>query len=217
MLLLRDRPDVGAGDVEVFVLQRVAGMAFAGGMTAFPGGGVDPADAAREAGAGATRNAAERFGIAAADAAAVLAAAVRELLEETGVRLGVEALHPLARWITPEGQPRRYDTYFFLAACPASAAPTSRSTEAEIVRWVQPSEALRQATSGEIAMLPPTVALLSALRDFRSVAAALAAADAAGPITAVTPRVVSDPGQPLRVAAGGHEYPALGVSPADYG
>ena len=31
--------------IEVFLLRRALGMAFAGGMTAYPGGGVDPRDA----------------------------------------------------------------------------------------------------------------------------------------------------------------------------
>ncbi|MGB6071789.1 MAG: NUDIX hydrolase, partial [Rhodococcus sp. (in: high G+C Gram-positive bacteria)] len=46
VILIRDgrsRPDI-----EVFLLERVGGMAFAGGMTVFPGGGVDPSDAAAD-------------------------------------------------------------------------------------------------------------------------------------------------------------------------
>ena len=42
VMLLREGAD---GAVEVFVLRRAAGMAFAPGMLAFPGGGVDPRDA----------------------------------------------------------------------------------------------------------------------------------------------------------------------------
>src|ERR1700759_1373871 len=41
VILARD----GADGVEVFLLRRVVGMAFAGGMTVFPGGGVDQRDA----------------------------------------------------------------------------------------------------------------------------------------------------------------------------
>lgn len=46
VLLLRDEPDPPAGrtPLQVFLQRRVAGMKFAGGMTVFPGGGVDPAD-----------------------------------------------------------------------------------------------------------------------------------------------------------------------------
>src|SRR3712207_9557315 len=40
VLLLRD----GTPGLEVYVLRRTKGMPFAGGMTAYPGGGVDPRD-----------------------------------------------------------------------------------------------------------------------------------------------------------------------------
>lgn len=42
VLLVRDEP--AGGDLQVFLQRRVAGMAFAGGMTVFPGGGVSAGD-----------------------------------------------------------------------------------------------------------------------------------------------------------------------------
>jgi 8-oxo-dGTP pyrophosphatase MutT (NUDIX family) len=44
--LIRD----GAAGLEVYLLRRVRGMAFAGGMHVFPGGSVDPADATADIG-----------------------------------------------------------------------------------------------------------------------------------------------------------------------
>ena len=46
VVLLRDapRPGPGGARVQVFLQRRVAGMAFAGGMTVFPGGSVDTGD-----------------------------------------------------------------------------------------------------------------------------------------------------------------------------
>ncbi|MDN5919439.1 MAG: NUDIX hydrolase [Pseudonocardia sp.] len=46
VLLVRDDPDPPAGrtPLQVFLQRRVAGMAFAGGMTVFPGGGVSSTD-----------------------------------------------------------------------------------------------------------------------------------------------------------------------------
>ena len=46
VLLLRD----GSVGLEVYLLRRVKGMPFAGGMTAYPGGGVDDRDADTEIG-----------------------------------------------------------------------------------------------------------------------------------------------------------------------
>ncbi|KOS54774.1 NUDIX hydrolase [Rhodococcus rhodochrous] len=85
VILVRD----GDRGVEVFLLQRVRGMAFAGGMTVFPGGGVDPSDsAAAVAWAGPpVRWWSERFGTSENLAQALVLAAVRETFEECGVLL----------------------------------------------------------------------------------------------------------------------------------
>jgi 8-oxo-dGTP pyrophosphatase MutT (NUDIX family) len=85
VMLVRD----GASGLEVFLLRRVAQMAFAGGMTAYPGGGVDPRDAdASVAWAGPAPGWwARRFGCEVPLARALLCAAVRETFEESGVLL----------------------------------------------------------------------------------------------------------------------------------
>jgi 8-oxo-dGTP pyrophosphatase MutT (NUDIX family) len=85
VILLRD----GASGPEVFLLRRVVSMEFAGGMTVFPGGGVDPQDASADvAWAGPPISWwAERFGVDEARAKALVCAAVRETFEECGVLL----------------------------------------------------------------------------------------------------------------------------------
>ncbi|RZL76950.1 MAG: NUDIX hydrolase [Rhodococcus sp. (in: high G+C Gram-positive bacteria)] len=90
VILIRDaEADVAAPGIEVFLLRRVKGMAFAGGMTVFPGGGVDPSDAEAEVDwAGPPVDWwAERFSTDAARAKALVCAAVRETFEECGVLL----------------------------------------------------------------------------------------------------------------------------------
>jgi len=85
VMLVRDAP---AG-LQVFVLRRVAAMAFAPGMTVFPGGAVDPADhdpALTWAGPD-EHWWAEHLQQEAGPARALVVAAVRELFEETGVLL----------------------------------------------------------------------------------------------------------------------------------
>ncbi len=89
MALLRD----GRRGVEVYLLTRAAAMAFAGGMTAFPGGAVDPADTVTAAGpsigwVGPTPAAwAGRLSTDEPTATALVCAAVRETFEECGVLL----------------------------------------------------------------------------------------------------------------------------------
>jgi 8-oxo-dGTP pyrophosphatase MutT (NUDIX family) len=85
VVLLRD----GVDGVEAWLLTRVVQMAFAAGMTVFPGGRVDPADAALPLAGGDVANLAARFGCDEPTAHALLGAAVRETFEETGVLLSV--------------------------------------------------------------------------------------------------------------------------------
>jgi len=77
------------GPVEVYLLRRVRGMPFAGGMTAYPGGSVDPRDADVHPGWIGPSPAvwAESFGCTERLARALVCAAVRETFEESGVLL----------------------------------------------------------------------------------------------------------------------------------
>ena len=91
VLLVRDDPDppTGRTPLQVFLQRRVAGMAFAGGMTVFPGGGVassDVPDPARWQGPGPA-SWGERLDTAAELGGALVCAAVRETFEECGVLL----------------------------------------------------------------------------------------------------------------------------------
>jgi len=87
VMLVRDTTE----GISVFLMRRHAGMEFAAGMTVFPGGGVDDRD--RDAGLVGNRAWygpepvwwAERFGIGADLAEALVCAAARETFEESGV------------------------------------------------------------------------------------------------------------------------------------
>lgn len=173
VLLLRDiqgeaedGAEGGAGGVEVFVMVRRTSMAFAGGMVAFPGGGVSVEDAVEgEAWAA-------RLGVTPIEAGSVVACALRELEEETGVV--VSDLGAWDAWTTPVFEPRRYRTWFFAAALPEGQEPLELSTESSSVAWVSPSEAMRRADAGEWMMLPPTYCSMLRLERFGSVAEVMA-------------------------------------------
>ena len=85
VLLLRD----GAGGLEVHLLRRTQGMPFAGGMTAYPGGGVDPRDADTDVAWVGPSPAewAQAWGCDERTARQLVCAAVRETFEEAGVLL----------------------------------------------------------------------------------------------------------------------------------
>jgi 8-oxo-dGTP pyrophosphatase MutT (NUDIX family) len=91
VLLVRDhpRPLPGRTPLQVFLQRRVAGMAFAGGMTVFPGGGVDATDVPDPDAWSGPDPAwwGARLGCDAELAGALVQAAVRETFEECGVLL----------------------------------------------------------------------------------------------------------------------------------
>ncbi|MGN2636669.1 NUDIX hydrolase [Nocardia takedensis] len=84
-MLVRD----GATGPEVFLQRRVGAMAFAAGMTVFPGGGVDPSDGTAEIDWAGPAPAwwAQKFATTEERAKALVCAAVRETFEECGVLL----------------------------------------------------------------------------------------------------------------------------------
>ena len=88
VILLRDGVDAAGTDCpQVWLLTRVSRMAFASGMTVFPGGRVDDADATLPWSGRRAEDFAAEFDCAVELARALVGAAVRETFEETGVLL----------------------------------------------------------------------------------------------------------------------------------
>jgi 8-oxo-dGTP pyrophosphatase MutT (NUDIX family) len=131
-----------------------------------------------------------------------------ELLSRRGLVLRADLLVPWARWVTPEGEPRRFDARFFAAALPDGQQAVGHEAEAEHVAWLRPAGAIDAARAGEISLLPPTAATLSHL------ASAVAAGAGLDDILAtrraiepVCPRLVLEDGQAWLVIPDGVGYP----------
>ena len=102
-----------------------------------------------------------------------------ELLDRRGLRLRDDLLLPWARWVTPEFEPRRFDTWFFVALLPEAQTARDVSGEADRTAWIDPAE------SAELPMLPPTrhtVSQIAAALSIAGVVAASAKRDAANPV-----------------------------------
>jgi len=101
------------GVPHVLMGQRGAKAAFMPSKFVFPGGAVDAADHSGVL----TGTPDLRLGD---KATGLYVAALRELLEETGLRLPprTDALRFIFRAITPPGRPRRFDARFFIAMAP---------------------------------------------------------------------------------------------------
>lgn len=173
----------GGGErLEVLLVKRNPDSRFMGGAWVFPGGAVD-----RDEGEG------DR---------ALRAAGVRELSEEAGIALrSAQELVPFSRWITPPQVKIRFDTWFYLAALPAGAAPQVDGGEVVDARWYQPSHALAAAHRGELLLVFPTIKHLEQLSRFGSADELLAYARSRT-IRPVQPRVVLS-GEQARVVLPG--------------
>jgi 8-oxo-dGTP pyrophosphatase MutT (NUDIX family) len=109
-----------------------------------------------------------------------------KVLTDSGMVLALDELLPYAHWITPEGMPKRFDTWFFLAAAPPEQLGAHDGRESTDSIWVSPREALEGGETGRFKLPFPTTRNLIKLGKQGSVRAALD--DSRGrPIVTVTP------------------------------
>jgi 8-oxo-dGTP pyrophosphatase MutT (NUDIX family) len=101
-----------------------------------------------------------------------------DFLARRDLVLRSDLLAPWARWITPEFEERRYDTWFFLARLPRGQRTLDATGDGEADRtvWLRPADAVAGYERGEMVMLPPTVTMLRDLLPYPSADEALAAA-----------------------------------------
>ena len=116
-----------------------------------------------------------------------------EVLEEEDLVVDGSALHYFARWITPLGAPRRYDTRFFVAAAPEAQEVRQDDRELIGTAWMRPQEALARHEAGEITMIFPTIRTLVALARFGSAGAVLSHAASVARVPAVLPTLIESP------------------------
>jgi 8-oxo-dGTP pyrophosphatase MutT (NUDIX family) len=121
------------------------------------------------------------------------------VLADNGLVLALDELVPYAHWITPEGMPKRFDTWFFLAAAPPEQAGAHDGRESTDSIWVSPREALAGGESGRFKLPFPTTRNLIKLSKQPSVRAALE--DSRGrPVVAVMPVMTKlNGGRQLRI------------------
>ena len=195
VVLLRD----GEHGLEVFMVVRASTMAFGAGAAVFPGGKVDVSDsdlleddplACQKI--AALRETFEEVGaLFALHNGEPLSAQALEGLQTWRSKLdkhkvsfsefcaanGLEPddtkLHPIARWMTPEGAKRQFDTYFFAAAMPEGQNLEHDGHEAVASDWFQPAQALGLFERGEMSLMPPTLWTLKDLAGYDTVASAL--------------------------------------------
>ncbi len=109
-----------------------------------------------------------------------------ELFARDGLAVRSDLLTPWARWLTPEFEPRRFDTFFFIARLPDGQRTRDVSGEADHVVWLPAAEAV------ELPMLPPTRHTLRRIAAHDDIETALAAAAEHDVTRPVMPRLLVD-------------------------
>ena len=220
LLLLRDRPQ---GGWEVLMTRRSEHASFAPNQYVFPGGGVEPQDAAateavvrfradmdqatRTAAVAALRETFEEVGVLLAihaDGRAATQSDVQALdrhaplwpqLQAHGLRLDASALWQVGHFTAPAHIPKRFSVPFFVACMPEGQTPQPDHCEQFEAVWVEPAAALEPHPAQPMPMLRPTACTLHYLAPYPSVQAILQAA-AQGPWWRHAPRFGLLHGQP---------------------
>ena len=96
-----------------------------------------------------------------------------KVLADNKLSLALDELVPYAHWITPEGMPKRFDTWFFLASAPPAQLGAHDGKESTDSIWVSPREALAGGESGRFKLPFPTTRNLIRLGRQPNVRAAL--------------------------------------------
>lgn len=183
------KPNHNPLDPEVFLVRRSEKLAFLGGFHAFPGGQFDTDDAAapiancddphtRAAISAAARELFEELGVLLVRGGDPLTKGQRasllddlnsgrmswaELLNHYNLRLDAGDFTYVGRWLTPPFSARRFDTWFFLATCPAKQQPQVVPGELESGEWISAAKAFARWQRAEILAVPPTLHALKTL------------------------------------------------------
>jgi len=199
------------------MLRRSGKSAFMPDAFVFPGGTVDEADRAAGLPSGwSASRVAEEFrsatsselppdqpAISPEDAQALIHAAARELREEADITVDPAELRLFSHWITPSGEPRRYNTFFFVAHAPHGQHGRADAFETHDARWISPAAALDAAARGEMLIRYPTLKHLERLAAFSATNALLAYARSK-PIVTIMPGGMPEEGFALPAALEGH-------------
>ncbi|HUO11513.1 MAG TPA: NUDIX hydrolase [Caulobacteraceae bacterium] len=115
-----------------------------------------------------------------------------DLVTELDVYLDLEALTVFAHWITPKLTPKRFDTWFYLAAAPADQLAQCDGSETVDAEWIEPREALRLGETKERTIIFPTRMNLQLLAEAASSDDAVQRARAREVVT-VEPQIADRP------------------------
>ena len=96
-----------------------------------------------------------------------------EMARREHLILATDHLAYFAHWITPDGNPKRYDTHFFLATAPTDQEALYDQLETSEGVWIRPADALERFQQHDFPLAFPTFHQLRDLSAFSSTHEAL--------------------------------------------
>lgn len=121
------------------------------------------------------------------------------ILADNDLQLALDTLVPYAHWITPEGMPKRFDTWFFLAAAPPDQLGAHDGRESTDSIWVSPREAVEGGESGRFKLPFPTTRNLIRLAKQPTLKSALEHASGMSIVTVMPVMTKTESGRQLRI------------------
>ena len=116
--------------------------------------------------------------------------AMTDFLARRGLVLRTDLLGAWSGWLTPVFEPKRYRTWFFVAALPTGQATRDVSTESSEVTWLPAMDAVESVERGDMLMLPPTYLTCLDVAQHATAAEVVAAAHGRT-VDMFTPEVIS--------------------------
>ena len=99
-----------------------------------------------------------------------------DFLSRRGLKLRSDLLRAWGSWLTPAFEPRRYRTWFFVAALPPGQQTRNVSTESVDATWLAVADAITAADAQQMLVLPPQYCTFLELYECPTSADAVAAA-----------------------------------------
>jgi 8-oxo-dGTP pyrophosphatase MutT (NUDIX family) len=122
-----------------------------------------------------------------------------QVVADNKLSLALDQLVPYAHWITPEGMPKRFDTWFFLASAPPAQLGAHDGRESTDSIWVSPREALEGGKTGRFKLPFPTTRNLIRLGKQGGVSEALADSRGRNIVTVMPVMTRLNGGRQLRI------------------
>lgn len=124
----------------------------------------------------------------------------------------LDNLFPISWWITPEGEVRRYNTWFFLGLIADEIEPIINNETSDAL-WLYPDEALDAYAKGHMFFAPPTRTILERMNSTASLTDFLTYVDK--PLFPIEPFFVEEQGQKILILPGDalHHQPKKSLMP----